>query len=402
MGAELQMRHSSGPLEVFKAGFAQHLSSRGYTPRHVVRLCRLIRDFDRWLTAEGLGLDGLGQSDIARFQTNRMSAGRNELVSSRALKPFTKYLRGIGIEPKAQSASTGATDHLLQRYRQYLEIERGLSNLTAKRYIGLVRPFLKTNLDGADSAELAESDVIAFVVAKCPTMDPGSAPLFVTALRSLLVFLHIDGVINRSMCAAVPTVPGRRLTGLPKSVTPAVLEQLFAACDRETHWGSRAYAVLKLLARLGLRASEVAHLQLDNINWRSGEIMIVRGKGNRSESLPLPGDVGAAVADYLHRWRPASATERAVLIGTRAPYGAMTGTGITNIVAGAARRCGLDPIYAHRLRHTAATQMLRNGASLLEVGQVLRHRQTITTAIYAKVDREALRTIAPAWPGDVS
>jgi integrase len=191
------------------------------------------------------------------------------------------------------------------------------------------------------------------------------------------------------MSGAVPTVPGRRLTGLPKSVTPAVLEQLFAACDRESRSGARAFAVLTMLVRLGLRAGEVARLRLDDINWRAGEIMIVRGKGNRSEALPLPADVGAALADYLHRWRPTFTDKRAVFIESRAPYGAMTGNSITHI-------------YAHRLRHTAATQMLRNGASLPEVGQVLRHRQTITKTIYAKVDRQALRTIAPTWPGDVA
>lgn len=407
MGIDLQMQHVPGPLEQFKLGFAGHLSNLGYVPKSVRNLSRLVRDFDRWLAAEGLGVEDLCQSDIARFQTSRSSAGQSERISPRALKPFTDYLRGIGIELKLPPADAGFGARLLQRYRQYLEIERGLSNLTADRYIALVRPFLETNLAGAEDVEtglkgLSEADVIAFVVAKCPAMNPGLAPLFVTALRSLLVFLHIDGAIDRSMRAAVPTVPGRRLTGLPKSVTPAVLEQLFAACDRETHWGARAFAVLTMLVRLGLRAGEVAGLQLDNVNWRSGEINIVRGKGNRSESLPLPADVGSAVADYLRRWRPTCSNGRAVFVATKAPYAAMTGNGITKIVADAAGRCGLDPIYAHRLRHTAATQMLRNGASLPEVGQVLRHRQTMTTAIYAKVDREALRTIAPAWPGDVA
>lgn len=407
MGTEFQKLPAPGPLEAFKAGFARHLESRGHTPRHIGNLNRLIRDFDRWLTTGGLGVDDLGQSAIARFQTCRLSAGRRELVSPRALKSFTEYLRTIGIEPKAPTTALSATDRLLERYRQYLEVERGLKNVTADRYIALVRQFVETNLVGVEGAEndlkgLSEAEVIAFVVAKCPAMNPGLAPLFVTALRSLLTFLHVDSQIPRSISGAVPTVPGRRLTGLPKSVTPVVLEQLFAACNRENRSGARAFAVITMLARLGLRAGEVARLRLDDINWRAGEMMIVRGKGNRSEALPLPTDVGAAVADYLQRWRPTFTNERTVFIGSRAPYGTMTRSGITNIVADTARRCGLDPIYAHRLRHTAATQMLRNGASLPEVGQVLRHRQTITTAIYAKVDREGLRTIAPAWPGDVA
>lgn len=407
MDTELQMRIAPGPLETFKAGFARHLESRGHARRHIGKLSRLIRDFDRWLTAAGLGVDDLGPSTVDRFQAGRISSGCKELISPRALKSFTEYLRGIGIEPQAPPKTPSAADRLLDRYRQYLEIERGVKTVTADRYIALVRPFVETNLVGAEGADddlkgLSEADVITFVVAKCPAMNPGSAPLFVTALRSLLTFLHVDGAISRSMSGAVPTVPGRRLTGLPKSVTPAVLEQLFAACDRDSRSGARAFAVLTMLVRLGLRAGEVARLRLDDINWRAGEIMIVRGKGNRSEALPLPADVGAALADYLHRWRPTFTDKRAVFIESRAPYGAMTGNSITHIVAETAKRCGLDPIYAHRLRHTAATQMLRNGASLPEVGQVLRHRQTITTAIYAKVDRQALRTIAPAWPGDVA
>lgn len=407
MGTELQQRLASGPLEPFKAGFARHLVSQGHAARHSGKLNRLVRDFDRWLAAEGLGVGDLDRSAVARFQAGRLSAGRTELVSPRALKSFLSYLRVIGVEPKAPLTVPNATDRLLQRYRQYLVVEQGLKDVTADRYIALVRSFLDTNLAGVESADnslecLSEAKIIAFVVARCPAMNPGLAPLFVTALRSLLTFLHVDGVISRSMTGAVPPVPGRRLTGLPKSVTPAVLEQLYAACDRESRSGSRAFAVLILLARLGLRAGEVARLQLDDINWRAGEIMIVRGKGNRSEALPLPADVGAAVADYLQRWRTEMMNGRAVFVASRAPYGPMTGNNITKIVADTAKRCGLDPIYAHRLRHTAATQMLRNGASLPEVGQVLRHRQTITTAIYAKVDREALRTIAPAWPGDVA
>jgi site-specific recombinase XerD len=185
-------------------------------------------------------------------------------------------------------------------------------------------------------------------------------------------------------------------------VDPSVLEQLFASCDLNTRSGSRTFAVLTVLVRLGLRAGELANLKLDDINWRSSELRIVRSKSNRTESLPLPADVGAALADYLELWRPVTAVGRTVFVRILAPHGALTSGGITQIVAEAAKRCGLKPIYAHRLRHTAATQMLRNGASLPEVGQVLRHRQMLTTAIYAKVDREALRSIARAWPGDVA
>lgn len=406
MDTEFQKRSASTPLSAFKAGFACHLADQGYAPRSVSKLDRLIRDLDRWLLGEGLGADDLEPSAIARFQAGRRSAGRTELISPRALKSFTRYLRTVGVAPKAPPAEFSATDRFLERYSQYLKVERGVKNATAGRYSMLVRPFLQARQSGVQDTEaalegLSEADVIEFVVAKCSVVNPSQASLFVTALRSLLTFLHVEGVIPRSMNGVVPTVPGRRLTGLPKGVTPAILDQLYKGCDRESHIGSRAFAVITMLARLGLRAGEVARLRLGDINWRTGEMLIICGKGNRTEPLPLPADVGAAVADYLQRWRPET-DERAVFVASRAPYGGLSGNGITKIVADTARRCGLDPIYAHRLRHTAATQMLRNGASLPEVAQVLRHRQTITTAIYAKVDREALRTIAPAWPGDVA
>ena len=156
-----------------------------------------------------------------------------------------------------------------------------------------------------------------------------------------------------------------------------------------------------MLVRLGLRAGELAALTLEDISWRTGTIMI-RGKGQQVESLPLPADVGEAIAAYMRRARPATATERTVFVRHRAPHDRLSTSGVTQIVAAAARRAGLGVIHAHRLRHTAATQLLRAGAPLAEIGQLLRHRRPLTTAIYAKVDRVALRTIARPWPGGVA
>jgi integrase/recombinase XerD len=224
----------------------------------------------------------------------------------------------------------------------------------------------------------------------------------VTALRSLLGFLHVDGNIERSLAASVPSVAGRRLAGLPKGLDhPDQVRRLLASCDSGTGNGCRDFAVLTVLVRLGLRAGEVAKLVLDDIDWRAGEI-VVRGKANCTERLPLPTDVGGAVAAYLHRGRPASAHGRTVFVRIKAPLRPLSAGGVTQVVAAAARRAGLGQIHAHRLRHTAATQMLRAGASLPEIGQLLRHRRALTTAIYAKVNRDALRTIARPWPGDVA
>ena len=219
----------------------------------------------------------------------------------------------------------------------------------------------------------------------------------VTGLRSLLRFLHLRGLIVGPLADAVPSTASWRLSGLPRALEPEQLQALLGGCDRGNPGGRRDYAVLVMLSRLGLRAGEVAALQLEDIDWRAGDVRI-SGKGRRDERLPLPEDVGAAIVAYLQDGRPLTALDRSLITRVRAPHYGMTTGGITQIVLAAAARAGLGQIHSHRLRHTAATQMLRAGASLEEVGQVLRHRQVLTTAIYAKVDRDALRELARAWP----
>jgi integrase/recombinase XerD len=219
----------------------------------------------------------------------------------------------------------------------------------------------------------------------------------VTALRSLLRFLHVEGLIEQPLAAAVPSVATWKLAGLPKTVDADQVAALLASCDQRSVAGRRDFAILTVLVRLGLRAGEVAALRLDDIDWRRGEIT-VRGKGNRCERLPLPADVGQAIVAYLSAEHPAATAGREVFGRVRAPRGALTRVTVTQTVASAAKRAGLPPIYAHRLRHTAATGMLRAGGSLHEIGQVLRHRHALTTAIYAKVDIDALRVLARAWP----
>jgi site-specific recombinase XerD len=203
--------------------------------------------------------------------------------------------------------------------------------------------------------------------------------------------------VSTALAAAVPSVAGWRLSGLPKGLESGELGRLLAGCDRRTGTGRRDYAIVLLLSRLGLRAGEVARLGLDDIDWRGGEVATV-GKGNRAERLPLPVDVGAAIAGYLRRGRPATAQGRSVFVRVHAPHRALTTGGVTMVVFDAAQRAGLPKMHAHRLRHTAATAMLHAGSSLPEVGQVLRHRSALTTAIYAKVDRDALAVLARPWP----
>jgi len=225
----------------------------------------------------------------------------------------------------------------------------------------------------------------------------GSAKLIVCALRSFLRWLHLSGQVSGSLADAAPSVAGWRLSNLPKALEPGQLRQLLGSCDRRTPTGRRDYAVLLLLSRLGLRAGEVARLGLGDIDWRHGEIAVV-GKGNRAERLPLPADVGGAIAAYLRRARPGGAEDRTVFVRVRAPHRGLTTGGVTMIVRDRAESCGLGKVHAHRLRHTAATAMLRAGSPLPEIGQVLRHRSALSTAIYAKVDRDALAVLVRPWP----
>lgn len=219
----------------------------------------------------------------------------------------------------------------------------------------------------------------------------------VTALRSVLGFLHLEGIVEGSLVAAVPTAASWRLAGLPRGLAPGEVSKLLAACDRRTRNGRRAYAILMLLTRLGLRAGEVAALELDDIDWRAGEV-VVRGKGGRHERLPLPDDVGTALVGYLQHVRPSTAQGRRVFVRVRAPHGPLTTGAVSHVVLAAGQRAGLGTVRAHRLRHTAASELLAAGAPLVEIGQLLRHRSQLTTAIYAKVDTETLRTLARPWP----
>jgi integrase/recombinase XerD len=395
-----------GPLSAFAAGFANELANQGYRPGPARNQMWLLAHLSRWLGGEGLGAADLRASEVERFLRARRAAGYTYPRSAKAMQPILAFLRGLGVVPMPTLPTpSGPVETALERYRRYLVVERGLGSATARGYVDAMRPFLQGRVapDGLalDLDHLTGADVISFVVGRCPQQGRSAAKLTVTALRSLLGFLHVDGALAQSLAAAVPSVACRRLTGLPKGLDPDQVRCLLASCDSRTPNGCRDVAVLTILVRLGLRAGEVARLALDDIDWRAGEI-VVHGKANCIERLPLPPDVGAAVAAYLRHGRPTSARGRTVFVRIKAPHRPLSSGGVTQIVAAAARRAGLGRIHAHRLRHTAATQMLRAGASLPEIGQLLRHRRPMTTAIYAKVDRDRLRTIARPWPGEVA
>jgi site-specific recombinase XerD len=400
MGGKASRVRVTGPLTAFASGFAMELSRVGYTEYSTADQVRLLAHLSRWLAKAGFTVAELTQGVGDAFLAARRAEGYTLRLSRKALTPLLGYLRDLGVAPPEPVVVPGPTEAMVTRYRQYLTSERGLASATAEGYVHALQPFLRTRErpDGSlQLEELTPGDITAFVVAEVPGRRCGSAKLTVTALRSFLVFLHVEGVLAQSLASAVPAVAGWRLAGLPKALGSGQVQQLVTACDLSTVVGRRDLAVLTMLVRLGLRAGEIAALELDDIDWRGGEI-IVRGKGDRRERLPLPVDVGRAVAVYLRRGRP-TAESRRVFLRVRAPHRELTSGGVTNIVIGAAQKAGLPPVAAHRLRHTAATAMLQAGAPLSEIGQVLRHRSPMSTAIYAKVDREALRQLARPWPG---
>lgn len=394
----------SGPLESYAQGFAEELSRLGYQALTGIKpQLFLVSHLSRWLAECGLEPSVLSSPEVVEeFFAGRRAAGYANYRTVKALVPLLIYLRGLGVVGLAPVAELTLEEALLERYRSYLTSERGLTAATARGHVDAVRGFVAGQVvDGTlDLAGLTAGEVTGFVVATCLGQTRWSARMTVTALRSLLGFLHVDGTLESSLVAAVPMAASWRLVGLPKGLEPGEVSRLLAACDRRTRTGRRDFAVLMLLVRLGLRAGEVAALELDDIDWRSGEL-VVRGKGDRRERLPLPDDVGRALVGYLQRGRPSTAQGRGVFVKVRAPHGPMTAGAVSHVVFAAGRRGGLGAVRAHRLRHTAASQLLAAGASLVEIGQLLRHRSQLTTAIYAKVDTEALRTIARPWPGGV-
>ncbi|MDP3950823.1 tyrosine-type recombinase/integrase, partial [Microbacterium sp.] len=254
-----------------------------------------------------------------------------------------------------------------------------------------------SGIGGLAVGDLAADDVIGFVLAEAGRRSGGSLNNVTTGLRALLRFLYVQGYTARSLAGVVPTAPGWRDSGLSRAIEPGQVARLLASCDRRTGVGRRDFAILTVLARLGLRAGEVAALGVDDVDWRAGEL-VVMGKGNRRERLPLPYDVGEAIAGYCRRGRRRGGCRR-LFLHARAPYTGLSASGVSEVVARACDRAGLARIGAHRLRHTAATAMRRAGAPLFEIGQALRHRHVATTAHYARDDRDALATVARPWVG---
>lgn len=382
--------------------FAALVSRLGYSRSTGRAQLRLLADLGRWLERHALGVRDLGAAVAEGFVGERRRSRRLRRGDAQTLRLFLDHLRAEGVIPYPEPTVDGSPLGILKtRYEEYLGRERGLSPATGSRYWPFLRRLLRERFgDGPlRLRDLQPQDITRFLLGQAPSRAPKGAPLLVAALRSFLRFLFQQGDTDRDLSAAVLTVPTWRLAEVPKYLQPAEVEALLASCDRTASVGRRDYAILLLLARLGLRGGEVVTLALGDIDWRAGELA-VRGKGAFQDRLPLPPDVGHALAAYLRHDRPPCAT-RSVFLRLRAPHRGFHHTStVSTIVRRAVARAGLTPptTGAHLLRHSLATRMLRTGASLAEIGEVLRHRSPNTTEIYAKVDLEGLRALARPWP----
>jgi integrase/recombinase XerD len=387
----------SGPLAPWTSGMAERLAMLGYRPRMVQRHLQLVGGLSKFLQRRGMSAGDLQPVVIEQFFSAMRARNSSWRPTSKSLSWLVDYLKDVGAAPCTVVPQVRSDQQeLIERYRDYLEVERGLAPDTVTTYVRVVTLFLTAH-EGRGLDELGAADIGGFITSQCGHVSVRAAERLATGLRSLLGFALVEGLIRVPLAGAVPSVARWSGAGLPRGLTSRQVSALLASCDRRRALGRRDYAILVLLVRLGLRAAEVSALRLDDIDWRAGEI-VVRGKGRSEQRLPLPTDVGAAVAAYLRQGRPRRA-EREVFLRACAPLRGLTPDGVGEVVRAASERAGLGSFGSHRLRHTAATQMLQAGASLPEVAQVLRHRTVATTVIYAKVDHHALRGLAMPWPG---
>ncbi len=397
-------RIPEGPIAEHIGPFAEFLSAQGYALTSVHRQVHLAAGFSRWLKQKRVDLRQVTSDQSKRYLRYRARQLQPCLGDAAALRHLIDFLRGEGLIPAERVSVRRLTpvERCTQAYEQYLREVRALAEATILNYVPFIHSFLEGRFgDGRVTlSRLCARDVVGFVQRQAPRLHTKRAKLMTSALRSFLNYARFRGQVVLDLAAAVPVVADWSMPSIPRAISADQVHQLLASIDRRTATGRRDYAILLLLARLGLRSSEVAFLELDDIDWNTGTLS-VRGKSGLRNDLPLPPEVGEAIAAYLRDGRPPS-TNRRVFLRAKAPIGGFRGaSGVGSIVRHALKRAGINaPTYgAHQFRHGLATEMLRHGASLGEIGDVLGHRHPQTTTIYTKVDLEALRTLALPWPG---
>lgn len=388
-----------GPFACLSEGFQAELRRLGYKGSSVGKQLGLLAELSRWLEDEGVAPGGLTSERVAEFLSARRGEGRTRFVSLMGMGTLLGYLRGAGVIPEpSRRVPVGPTEVVLERYYRFLVDDRGLADAVVAQYEVGARLFVEFVAErGVDLGEINAADVSAFVARHCARPVKFAPRELASILRAFLRFLHVEGITRAPLAQTVPPVASWSGSSLPKALPSDVPGRLLRSCDRRTAQGRRDYAMLVLLARLGLRAGEIVALRVEDFDWRAGEV-VIHGKGRRDDRLPLPPDVGEAVVDYL-RWGRPQTDCRAVFVRAAAPLVGLTRQAVTQVVYSACDRAGVPRASAHRLRHTLATDLLRSGSSLTEIGQLLRHASISTTGIYAKADHDALATLARPWPG---
>ena len=389
----------SGPLAVLADGFRAELDRLGYKPSSRESKLAEVARLSVWLESRGLGVGDICSAQLEKFLVE-LAAGPGRAPTLVAMGPLLAWLRDRGLCGDDPLPAAGPLDDLMDRYRNWMVTDRELAPRTIARYEQGARMFLagraRSAGDTAGVEGLNEEVVTAFLLAEVSRgLSAKSLQGRVAELRSLLRFLYLHALIATPLGRGVPPVPGWKDTGVPRRLAMTEVQTLLDSCDRVTMSGKRDFAILLLLARMGLRAAEVAGLELDDLDWRVGEL-VVHGKARRCDRMPLPTEVGEAVATYLLEARPRVACRRAflTLVAPPRPIGHTT---VSQMVWRQSRIAGLEPLRAHRLRHALATELLSQGVRLPEIAQVLRQRDLATTAIYAKVDYSALRELALPW-----
>jgi site-specific recombinase XerD len=395
-------RLRQGPLSAYLDVYAGAVADQGYTDHSIRQQIVVIADFSRWLKQKHIDVPALDSKFVDHFLRVRRRQQRMRRGDPKALERLLTMLRQLGVVKHQPPVADTAHSRIVGEFKRYLLQERGLSPLTLLNYVPVVEQFLAERFHNRapNFAMLRATHVTGFVTRLAHQLSPVRAGLMVTALRSFFRYLRHRGAIVTDLAGCVPSVPNWSLSTLPRFLPAAMVERILKRCDRKTPVGRRNYAILLLLARLGVRAAEVVGLGLDDIDWSTGQITI-RGKGGKSAHLPLTADVGTALAAYLRHDRPRSVTRR-VFLRHRAPLvGLGNSSTISSLVRRALKHARVESAHtgAHVLRHSLATSLLRHGGSLDEIGELLRHQSPNTTALYAKVDVTALHTLALPWPG---
>lgn len=392
--------HVSGPLGSYADGYRRELQRLGYTAASTEFKVSQMSHLSGWLDGNELTAGDVATATVETF-LSEWGVGGRRTPTLKAMKPLLEWLSVQGVTGADPAPPRGAVDDLLADYRLWMVAERALAARTVGRYEATAKRFLAGRAQSPEATGtegLTGQAATEFLLAEASRgLARGSVQGRVAELRSLLRFLHRRGITESALTESVPPVPGWKDSAVPPRLASTAVRALLDSCDRTTPTGTRDFAMLLLLSRLGLRAAEVAKLELEDVDWRAGEFM-VRGKARRDDRMPLPIDVGEALSAYLLTARPRGVASRTVFLTVAAPPRPLWPTTVSQMVWRQCRRAGLPPVRAHRLRHALATDLLDHGVALPKIGQVLRQRDLATTASYAKVDYTALRELALTWP----